>query len=98
MSGVLTTNVVEKLKVRKKAKSDFNLGVDISRTATARAPKFCIIFWLELSNIYPKSGVLVYHISHIYHLCQYIWDRYHIYHISIKNVPDMYHISLDMIL
>ena len=30
----------------------------ISRATTAKASKFCVILWLELSNISPKSGVL----------------------------------------
>ena len=40
------------LKVRRKAKFDFNLPVDISRTTTATASKSCAILCLELSNIF----------------------------------------------
>ena len=46
------------LKVRKKAKYDFHLRVDISRTTTAWASKSCVILCLVLSNIFSKSGIL----------------------------------------
>ena len=42
-SGVLNTNGVEMLKVRKKAKCDLYLHVDISRTTTAWASKSFVI-------------------------------------------------------
>ena len=45
------------LKGRKKAKIDFNLPVDISRTTTARASQSCVILRLEFRNIFSKSGV-----------------------------------------
>ena len=45
------------LKVRKKAKFDFNLPVDISRTTTATASKSCVILRLEFSNIFSKSVI-----------------------------------------
>ena len=46
------------LEVRKKAKFDFNLLVDISRTTTATASKSCVILRLDFSNIFSKTGVL----------------------------------------
>ena len=56
-TGVWSKNGVELLKVRKKAKFDLYLWVDISQTTTARASKFFVGLWLELSIIFLKSGV-----------------------------------------
>ena len=56
-SSVSTENALEMLKCRKKAKFDFNLPVDISRTTTARASQSCVILRLEFRNIFSKSGV-----------------------------------------
>ena len=46
------------LKVRKKAKYDLHLRVDISQTTTVSASKSGVILSLVLSNIFSKSGVL----------------------------------------
>ena len=46
------------LKVRKNAKYDLHLRVDISRTTTVWASKYGLVLSLVLSNIFAKSGVL----------------------------------------
>ena len=55
--GVSTANALEMLKVRKKAKFDFNLGVNISRIRTARALILSIILRLHFRNVFSKFGV-----------------------------------------
>ena len=45
------------LKVRKKAKFDFNLPVDISQTTTAMASKPGTSLPLDFSNIFSETGV-----------------------------------------
>ena len=46
------------LKVRKNAKYDLHLRVDISRATTVWASKYGVVLSLVLSNIFSKSGVL----------------------------------------
>ena len=45
------------LKVRKIAKFVLNLRLDILQTKKARAFIFCVVVYLEVSNINPKSAV-----------------------------------------
>ena len=56
-TGVWTANALEMLKGRKKAKFHFNLPVDISQTATAKASQSCVILRLEFRNFFSKSAV-----------------------------------------
>ena len=39
------------VKVKKKAKFNLNSRVDISETTKARASKFCVVLYLELSKL-----------------------------------------------
>ena len=55
--GVSTANALEMLKVRKKAKFDFNLWVNISRIRTATALISSIILRLHFRNVFSKFGV-----------------------------------------
>ena len=45
------------LKVKKTVKFDLNSCLVISRTATARAFKFCVILCVDVITIFPKFGV-----------------------------------------
>ena len=55
---MLCTNKISKCsKLEKKAKFDLNSRVDISQTTKVKVSKFCVVFYLKLNNIFPKSGV-----------------------------------------
>ena len=45
-------------KVRKIAKPAFSLWIDISRTISVDAFKFCVILSLDLNNCFPKFCIL----------------------------------------
>ena len=55
-SGVWTANALEMLIVRKKAKFDFNLRVNISRIRTATAFISSVILRFYFSNVFSKVG------------------------------------------
>ena len=75
-----------------KSEKQSNLTFIISRTATARASKVCVVLCLELRSTFPKFGVWTTHSLEILKVRKIVNMTY------LSKIPWIYYISVDMTL